>query len=227
MGVFDAWKKKNRADQTTQESEEQDGAPGWEAITRTFETLYPGQTDPKHYAPIISMRIGGNDPLDGISIYDGGAYWHFVTYGFSELFEKESEDKEYSGYGMEFTFKLQKAGLTDEEGEIRCICGILQSLARITFQQGEVFLPYEYIYTKQTTGIDAYQKSNITGFITVPEPKAKEIQTPNGIVVFVELVGATDAELKSIYEKKITVRELYDKLGTDITAYNRASVMSD
>ena len=81
------------------------------------------------------------------------------------------------------------------------------------------------MYTRQTTGIDAEQKSNITGFITVPEPKIKEIQTPNGIVVFVEFVGATDAELKSIYEKKTTVSELYEKLGTDVTDYSRSSLL--
>ena len=45
---------------------------GWDAITRAFEKLYPEQTDPIHYAPIISWRLGGEDPLDGISVYDGG-----------------------------------------------------------------------------------------------------------------------------------------------------------
>lgn len=35
---------------------------GWDAITRAFEKLYPEQTDPIHYAPIISWRLGGEDP---------------------------------------------------------------------------------------------------------------------------------------------------------------------
>lgn len=39
---------------------------GWDAITRAFEKLYPEQTDPLHYAPMISWRLGGEDPLDGI-----------------------------------------------------------------------------------------------------------------------------------------------------------------
>lgn len=171
------------------------------------------------------MRFGGPDPLDGISIYDGGDYWHFVTYGFSELYEKECEDPEYSGFGMEMTFKLQKASCEDAEAEIRCVCGILQSLARLTFQSNEVFLPHEYIYTRQTSGIDANQKSNITGFITVPETKIEKIHTPNGLVLFVELVGATDSELKAIYEKKLSVNELYEKLGTDVTSYRRQSLV--
>ena len=66
---------------------------GWDAITATFEEIYPGQTEPKHYAALIKWRFGGNDPLDGISIYDGGDYWHFVTYGLSEIYEKETRQK--------------------------------------------------------------------------------------------------------------------------------------
>lgn len=67
---------------------------GWDAITQEYERVYPGQGNPKHYGTLISWRLRGNDPLDGISIYDGGDYWHFVTYGLSELYEKESENLE-------------------------------------------------------------------------------------------------------------------------------------
>lgn len=223
MGILDKFKKKKNKE-TNETTQEEFTAPGWDAITAAFETLYPGQTNPKHYAPLISMRLGGNDPLDGISIYDGGRYWHFVTYGFSELYEKESADPEYSGFGMELTFKLDKDSCEDTEQEILCVCGILQSLARLTFQNQEVFLPYEYIYTGQTEGIDAKQKSNITGFITVPESKVEEIHTPNGMVLFVELVGATDSELSHIYQQKLGVNELYEALGTDVTSYHRPSL---
>ena len=163
--------------------------------------------------------------MDGISVYDGGDYWHFVTYGLSELYDKESDIEEISGYGMEFTFKLKKDNYENEENEIQCVCGILQSIARITFTKGELFNVYEYLYTGQTTGIDSKQKSNITGFITVPDDKFKEINTPNGKVCFVEFVGVTDNELKAIHNKEIRVKELYEKIGTDITNYNRQSVI--
>ncbi|MEI0479199.1 suppressor of fused domain protein, partial [Brachyspira pulli] len=52
-----------------------------------------------------------------------------------------------------------------------------------------------------------------------------EINTPNGKVIFVELLGATDAELNAIYDKKITVKELAQKIGTDITDYSRESLL--
>lgn len=200
-------------------------ASGWEAVTSECERIYPDQKDPKHYAALIKWRLGGNDPLDGISIYDGGEYWHFVTYGLSELYEKESENQEISGFGMEFTLRLKKDDYEDTEAEIKCICGILQSIARITFTRGEIFRAYEYLYTGQTEGIDSRMQSNITGFITVPDSGLHTIDTPNGRVDFVELIGVTDRELLAIRNKEVDVRGLYGKLGSDITDYHRKPVV--
>ena len=199
--------------------------PGFDAITAECERIYPTQKNPIHYGTIIGWRVGGDDPLDGISIYDAGDAWHFVTYGLTELYEKESDNKEISGYGMEFTFKLKKDDYENTEAEQKCICGILQSLARMTFEYGELFRPYEYIYTGQTTGIDSKAKSNITGFITIPDTSLNPISTPNGKVEFVELIGVTNDELLAIQNKQIRVKELYEKLGSDITDYNRNSVI--
>lgn len=221
MGFFDKFKRKAAAEPEVKKVDEN----GWSAITDACERIYPIQKNPKHYGTLIGWRLGGNDPLDGISIYDGGDYWHFVTYGLSELFDKESEDKEVSGYGMEFTLKLKKDRYEDEEAEIKCICGILQSIARITFTQGEVFHTYEYLYTGQTQGIDSRMQSNITGFITIPDKELKPITTPNGKVEFVEFIGATDAELVALKNREITVKGLYEKLGSDVTDYHRESVM--
>ena len=222
MGLFDKIKK----ERNQKEADKQDNeAVGWDAITEACETVYPTQKDPKHYGTLISWELGGNDPLQGISIYDGGDFWHFVTYGLSELYKKETNNKEISGYGMEFTFKLKKDNYDDEEAEIRCICGILQSIARLTFTRGEIFKAYEYLYSGQTEGIDTKMQSNITGFITIPDQQLKTIITPNGKVDFVEFIGATNNELLALKNKVIDVKSLYDKIGSDITNYNRKSVI--
>ena len=217
MGLFDKFKKSDKNNDVN--------VNGWDAITNLCDKIYPNQENPKHYGTLISWKLGGNDPLKGISIYDSGDYWHFITYGLSELYEKESAIKDVSGYGMELTFKLKKDNYENEENEIKCICGILQSIARITFTKGEVFNSYEYLYTGQTEGIDYNRKSNITGFITVPDDKFHEINTQNGKVNFVEFIGVTDNELKAIQKKQITVNELYKKIGSDVTSYNRNSVI--
>ncbi len=228
MGIFDKIKgKKEDKNQVKNTGDEEFNASGWDAIVAEFERIYPGQTDPKHFGTLISWRLGGPNPLDGTSIYDGGNYWHFVTFGLSELYEKESENKEYSGYGMEFTFKLKKGCYNEEneEDELRCIVGNLDNIAKITYEEGELFLPNEYVYTGQTEGIDRFQKSKLTGFITVSDPSVNTLNTPNGKVEFVEFIGVTDSELKAIIDKKIRVRELYEKLGSDVTDYDRESIV--
>ena len=196
---------------------------GWDAITAAFDKMYPGQDNPIHFGTLIPWRLGGPDPLQGVSAYDGGDYFHLVTYGLSDLYEKEGSDPEYSGYGLEFTLKLRKAGLEDELSELKCIAGIFNDLAKLTFENGEQFFPDEYIYTGQELGFDRQQKSKLTGFITALD-EAGTIDTPNGKVDFVKLIGATDTELKAIMEGTLRVRELAEKIG-DLTDYTRESVV--
>lgn len=198
---------------------------GWDAITKACLRRYPNQTEPKHYGTVHPWRLGGPDPLDGLDVYDGGDYWHFVTYGLSELYDKVSEDKEWSGYGMEFTFKLKKKCYVDLETEINCIWNMLQTIARITFNNGELFLPYQMIYTGQVEGIDSRQASKLTGFITILDKELNSIETPNGKVEFVEFIGATNSELLAIKNKELDVNALYEKIGSDVTDYNRDSVV--
>ena len=226
MGLFDKFKKKEIAQEevSRKKKKKEVEAIGWQAIEQEFLRVYPGQNNPKHYGTIIRWIFGGNDPLDGISVYDGGDYWHFVSFGQTEIYEKESDVKEISGYGYELTFKLKKDDYEDEEAEIRNICGILQMVARITFTKNEIFQPFEFIYTAQTTGIDAKQKSNLTGFITIKDPTVETIDTLNGKVEFVELIGMTDAELKTLSTVG-SVMEIYEKLGSDITDYHRESIV--
>lgn len=223
MGLFDRFKKKN----TSGNEEKSDNFPafGWDAIENEAKRIYPHQDHPKHYATLIKWKFGGPDPLDGISIYDAQDYWHFVTFGLSELYEKESDDPEWSGYGMEFTFKLKKGCSSDEEQEIKCVCALLQQIAKITFTSGEIFNPYEYLYTGQTQGIDAKQISNLTGLITIPDTKFSTLNTKNGRVDFVEFIGVTNDELLALKNKELDVKALYNKLGSDVTDYHRKSVI--
>lgn len=235
MGLFDFFKKKSSDEEKPTEDDDKivvkseetdDSAPGWEAIDAEFNRLYPDQPNPLHYGTVIKYMLGGSDPLDGISVYDAGDFWHFVSYGLLELYTKESEDPDYSGYGIELTFKLKKSN--NDEEEIKNGCGLLQYVARYIFQTGKVVLPEEYIYTKQTVGIDAQQNSILTGFLTAADDLANPLDTPHGKVEFVTLIGATDAELRSVYESeasKLEVRKLLKELGNQLTDYDRQSLV--
>ena len=82
MGLFDIFNKKKEEPVIKPEEKEVE-AIGWQAIEQEFLRVYPGQDNPKHYGTLIKWVLGGKDPLDGISIYDGGSYWHFVATGTS------------------------------------------------------------------------------------------------------------------------------------------------
>ena len=200
-------------------------SPGWDAITNECKRVYKNQDNPIHYGTLISWDLGGDDPLEGISVYEGEEYYHFVTYGLTELYEKSSSNKDVSGYGMEFTYKLKKGCYENLESEIKSMCKIFQQIARITFLNGEVFNEFEYLYTGQKEGLDSRSVSKITGFITVLDETFNSIDTVNGKVKFVEFIGVTDSELTSILNKQITVKELYAKLNSDVTDYSRESIV--
>ena len=97
MGLFDKLKKKSAP--INEEKKDDIQAPGWDAIENAAKRIYPNQDNPKHYATLIKWKFGGPDPLDGISVYDAEDYWHFVTYGLSELYEKESDVKSGADMG--------------------------------------------------------------------------------------------------------------------------------
>jgi hypothetical protein len=95
------------------------------------------------------------------------------------------------------------------EDEMKSICGVLQGLARYVFSKGAVFSPNEYIFTGQTEGMDIEQKSKLTGFVTTLD-ELGAIDTPHGEMRFVQLIGATYDELKSVYDKKHTSKQLVE-----------------
>lgn len=198
---------------------------GMDAIDKEVEVVYPNESLYTNYVPMIRWDLGGPDPLDRVTIYDGGDYYKYVSYGLTELYDKESKDQTKSGFGMEFTFKLKKDAYKDEEGELKNVAGVLQTLAKGTIVDGEIFKPYEFVYTSQTEVMDTEQKSNISGFIIVPDKELQSLDTPYGRIDFLALIGVTKEELLAIRKQEITVKELYEKLGTDVTSYTRKSVI--
>src|SRR5262245_13106289 len=111
MGLFDFFKRKKEPEPPP--APVQLEAPGWDAITAAFQARYPGQTNPLHWAPPIYRRhiLSENAPaFDGVSIYDAATFWHYVSYGLTELYAKENLGSELSGFGFELTVRVPKLG---------------------------------------------------------------------------------------------------------------------
>lgn len=171
-------------------------SPGWDAIEQSMSKLY-GEQEPKHYGTLVPYMLGGNDPLDGISAYKAEhpfPHWHIVTLGFSELYEKESENAEYSGYGFELTFRLPRGG--DEEEPPAWALNLLQNMGRYVFKSGNVFRSGDYLDANGPICLGADTK--LTALAFIHDPELPEINTPNGRVEFLQMIGITGCELEAM-----------------------------
>lgn len=171
-----------------------DDAPGWEAIDARLKNFYPTQ-EPKHYAAVPHYSVGGNDPCDGISIYESNAggqeHYHFVTYGFSELyFDEDAFGKEFSKFGFELTFRLKP--FPGDDGVPLWPIPMLQNIARYVFKSGKWFEPFHIMTAKGPIRLDT--DTAIQALLFVQDPELGLIQTHHGQVEFLQVFGITQLE---------------------------------
>ncbi|MEK4437535.1 suppressor of fused domain protein [Paenibacillus sp. FSL K6-2862] len=169
---------------------------GWDAIDTAFNELY-GEQEPKHYGTAIPYALGGPDPLDGISAYkveQPTPHWHFVTYGFSELYDKETNDPEHSGYGFELTFRLTRT--EDETEPPAWALNLLQNMGRYVFNSGNVFRAGDYLDANGPICLGS--DTLLTALSFIEDPDLKQLSTPNGTMEFIQMVGITGRELETM-----------------------------
>lgn len=201
-----------------------DAAPGWDAIDGALAHLYPG-VEPLHLGTVIKWRLGGPDPLDGISIYARDDHWHFVSYGMSELYEKESDDPDESGWGFEFTFRLARAG--EAEPPIWA-ANFLQNLARYVFSSGNPFGPGHHVDLNGPISL-AEPDTAIRAITFVDDPELGVVGTPHGRVRFLQVVGLTLEEYATIeqWDAEALLRALAPHLPLFVTDLGRGSLTDD
>lgn len=184
-----------------------DSAPGWDALTDRLRAVY-GEQEPRHWGTLISHRLGGPDPLDGISAYDcgdgGTPHLHFVTFGYSNLYyDEEAAGGEYSGYGFEMTFRLAPPPAAPEEPMWAAV--LLQKLARYVFSSGRCF---EAGHWAATGPIRADEPTDVVGLAFLADPTLAPVETPHGRVEFVQAFGITAGELERLKGKEATAEEI-------------------
>jgi suppressor of fused-like protein len=171
-------------------------APGWEAIDAALRDLY-GEQPPLHWGTDVPYRLGGGDPLDGISAYRSERerpHWHIVSFGLSELYRKEREDPSTSGYGFELTIRIAR-GPAESHPPMWAI-HMLQNLARYVFDSGKVLEPGHHLNANGPIARDT--QTALRGLLFVTDPELPAIETPNGRLEFVQTVGVTLDELVAI-----------------------------
>lgn len=203
------------------------GAPGWDAIDEALRPLY-GVQKPLHWGTLIRYRLGGPDPLDGISAYsreEPVPHWHLVSYGFSELYEKESKDPGSSGYGFELTFRLLRS--RGESVPPAWALNFLQNLARYVFETGNIFARGHHMSANGPIALGVSTGIRAVAFDIDPELPAKE--TTNGHLDFLQVVGVTLDELDAIkaWSSEPFLELLKEKSPLLVTDLARKSVLDD
>lgn len=173
---------------------------GWDAISAVFDAAYPGQ-EPQHWGTLIPFSMGGPDPLTGVSAYRATSpvpHWHYVTYGYSDLFGEGPAEAEESGYGVEMTLCLADPAAADPEASAPVwVVNMLQNLARYVFRSGNVIRAGHYLDANGPIATE--EDTQLTALAFQEDPLHPEpLSTPNGTVRFVQAVGITAAELEAV-----------------------------
>ena len=183
----------------------EDNAPGWDAIEATVTERLAVFEEPLHWSTGV---LPGQDGVYGVSAYRVPGSWFFVTFGLTELYEKESDDAAVSGWGFELTMRIPRA-----DGEAQPPQWPLTLLARLG----------EYVFTSASPfgpghrldpggPITGTTDTRLTAVAFTPDPELPSITTANGSVEFLQVVGISSAELERM-QQSTTAAVLKDLAG--------------
>lgn len=203
-------------------------APGWDAIDAALAPIYGNAEPHAHVATVVPYVLGGNDPLHGISVYlrdEPVPHFHFVTYGFTDLFTKETSDPRESGFGFELALRLRRAPGDDEVPA--WVLSFLQNLARYVFGTGNRFAAGHKMGLNGP--IAPEHATELTAVLFADDPELGEIVSPFGRARFIQVVGITDDEYRLIQEWSTTglVEILRAHLPFLVTDLGRSSVLAE
>jgi hypothetical protein len=92
-----------------------------------------------------------------------------------------------SGYGFELTFRLRALeGATEAP---KWVFSLLQNLARYVFKTGNVFRPGEWMTANGPIALDT--DTRICSMAMTSDPELPALDTPNGRLEFIQVVGLT------------------------------------
>lgn len=201
-------------------------APGLDALTAALAQLYKGRK-PRQFDNPQPRGLGGDDPLTSICVWQRAEptpHWHYVTYGFSDLFNKTTADPASSGFGFELTFRV--ACGRDAVDPPLWPLHLLQSLARYVFNSGNGFRDGHRVSTDGPITLGLPTHLGAVAFS--PDPELPAIDTVHGHVAFLQVIGLTDDEERAA--QAWDTRKLLDQLAPHlplwITDLQRGSVLA-
>lgn len=174
----------------------------WDAVRAEMFRAYNGDTVP--------MSFESDDGRSWVDVYDGKNCWHYLSCGLASM----GYAAEAGSLGAEYSLSLKKKSNQDEDDiQIFDVLNLMRTA--IAKAQSDKALLEDY----------AYIAAGQAGFIAVPETKLAAVNGPSGSIAFKKLVYITAAELQALENGSIDAQSLYNKLGSDITVYNRKSLI--
>lgn len=163
--------------------------PGRAAIDRALDALYPNSRD--YRMGLLPDASGAPPPLAEVVAYRCASprpHWHYVTYGLSEIEEKQSEQPELSGFGIELTLRLEDPSEAPPTWPIN----LLRWLAERVWNDGS---PYGDLHSMPLPDgmLDAVS-AGVDGLAFAVDAALGTARTSNGSVTFLQVVGLTAGE---------------------------------
>lgn len=197
--------------------------PGRAAIDRALDALYPGQIDLRFAG---FRRADGNPPsLVEFTVYpceETTPHWHFVSYGLSEVFGKQTADPEVSGYGLELTLRVvREPGSKPPPWPAR----ILTYLADYVFDTGNGFGP---LHTMALSGVPMRSLgTELESVLFVEDPRLPPVVSSNGRLQFLQVLGITSDEedLIARWDANRFLEFLAPRPSVPVTDLRRASLL--
>ena len=173
-------------------------APGWAAMDDRLAAVY-GDAEPLYFGTSDPMTFGGTDPLEAISVYsvDGPApHWHLVSFGSSELYHKEFNKPDISGFGFELTMRIVRR--SGERSPPSWAMTLLQSLALFVRETTVAFVPGNHLDVGSPLAPDS--DTGLRAVCFVDDQQLGSLETPNGFMRFLQVVGVTADEVDAMLD---------------------------
>jgi len=183
---------------------------GWDAIRARFESIN-GSQSPLHWA---DSAFGFLDPdrIEAVQAWDAGDHRHLVTLGLSDIWGEGDDSHEVAEPAREHTLRFAKDPELDAPPD--WALRLMVSTARAALQGGK----FLHGHTLDPHGsITGKRFGKLRALAFVRDPRAGEVDTPNGTVEFIQVVGTTRRQMLDLMSGRIDIEALSGSDGLYIT----------
>lgn len=181
-------------------------APGWQALDNRFCALYPDAL-PHQFTSPTPYDLDSAHPLPAITVWEAPAqgsaprFWHYLSYGLSELFEKTTQDAEHSGLGFELTLALPRS--EDQERPPAWGLSLMQGIAGHLLRGDLSVDTGSLIALGRTLQGESAREDRPSGCVCIPDPRVGAMPGPFGRVLFLRLLGLCHDELEACQDLEL------------------------